>query len=390
MYPSSKDITGIFVHEQAKALVQKGVDVRVISPVPWAPFPLNLILPKWNAYHKIPDKASCEGIDIWYPRYLNFPRSLFYDSSGWRMYQGIKKLVKTIYNEFRFDLIHAHTALPDGFAALQLKDIYNKPVVVTIHGNDLHGTINKNAACLSAVSQVFQRADKVITVSSKLLKIATQAFGPSRNVSVIGNGFPMEKLSFAIPNCKIQEKDFRSILSVSNLITTKGIDINLKAFSQLVSKYPDLKYIIVGYGPKMAHELKKLADKLGVADRTVFTGWQHHNQVFEHMACADIFSLPSWTEAFGVVYVEAMACGKPVIGCEGEGIEDFVEHGKTGMLVKPRDVDSLLSALDFLLSHPEEARAMGDRARKFVLENFTWDKNAEKTIMVYEEVLDGF
>jgi len=64
-----------------------------------------------------------------------------------------------------------------------------------------------------------------------------------------------------------------------------------------------------------------------------------------------------------------------------------VEHGKTGMLVKPRDVDSLVEALDFLLSHPEEAKAMGERGRKLVLENYTWEKNAEKTMEVYSSVL---
>jgi len=84
-----------------------------------------------------------------------------------------------------------------------------------------------------------------------------------------------------------------------------------------------------------------------------------------------------------------MAHGKPVIGCQGEGIEDFVEHGKTGLLVKPRDVDSLVGALNFLLSHPDEAKAMGERARKLALENYTWEKNAEKTIEVYKEALNA-
>jgi len=91
-----------------------------------------------------------------------------------------------------------------------------------------------------------------------------------------------------------------------------------------------------------------------------------------------------------VVYIEAMACGKPVIGCKGEGIEDFVEDGKTGLLVKSKDVDSLAKAIDYLLNNPDEAKAMGERARKMVLENYTWEKNAEKTIKVYQEVLNNF
>ena len=114
-----------------------------------------------------------------------------------------------------------------------------------------------------------------------------------------------------------------------------------------------------------------------------------HKEVMKYIAEADIFSLPSWNEAFGVVYIEAMAHGKPVIGCQGEGIEDFVEHGKTGLLVKPKDVDSLAKAMDYLLSNPDEARPMGKRARKLVLENYTWKKNVERTIEVYREVFNS-
>jgi teichuronic acid biosynthesis glycosyltransferase TuaC len=106
------------------------------------------------------------------------------------------------------------------------------------------------------------------------------------------------------------------------------------------------------------------------------------------MAACDIFTLPSWNEGFGIVYLEAMACGKPVIGCQGEGIEDFVEHGRTGLLAKPKDVDSLFEALEFLISRPHEAEAMGVQARKLVFENYTWAKNAEKIIKLYEEVIN--
>ena len=113
-----------------------------------------------------------------------------------------------------------------------------------------------------------------------------------------------------------------------------------------------------------------------------------HDDVLKYMSEADIFSLPSWNEAFGVVYIEAMACGKPVIGCEGEGLEDFVRNFETGLLVKPKDVNSLAEAMDFLLSNPDKAKEIGKRGQKLVLDNYTWEKNAEKTIRVYQEVLD--
>jgi len=84
-----------------------------------------------------------------------------------------------------------------------------------------------------------------------------------------------------------------------------------------------------------------------------------------------------------------MAHARPVVAVRGQGVDGIVEHGKTGLLVTPRDGDSLFAALDFLLTHPEEARAIGERARELVLNNYTWERNADKTIEVYREVLSS-
>ena len=390
MYPSTfNEIGGIFVHEQVKALVSKGVKVQVVSPVPWTLFPINYLSSKWKKYNTIPVKRVYEGINIWYPRYVTFPRAWFFASSGQRMYLGIKDVVSKIYQKFQFDLIHAHVALPDGFAALKIKHIYHKPLIVTIHGQDLYLTLFKNKKCKISVYNVFEKADKIITVSSELKKIAVKNIGYNDKITIIGNGVSLNKLITKKNNIIHRNNtNYRIILSVSYLINRKGIDFNLKAFARLIDKYPNLKYLIIGDGLEKSH-LTKLTSKLGISKEVKFLGRLSHKEVMKYIAEADIFSLPSWNEAFGVVYIEAMAHGKPVIGCQGEGIEDFVEHGKTGLLVKPKDVDSLVKAMDYLLSNPDEARAIGKRARKLVLENYTWEKNAEKTIEIYKEVLNN-
>ncbi|MBP8961263.1 glycosyltransferase family 4 protein, partial [Patescibacteria group bacterium] len=115
MYPSSFDeAAGIFVHEQVKALIKKGVEVRVISPIPWTPFPINRIKGKWRKYSQVPSRAIWDDVEIFYSRYLAFPGAWFFASSGKRMHRGIKEMIERIYQEFPFDLIHAHVALPDG------------------------------------------------------------------------------------------------------------------------------------------------------------------------------------------------------------------------------------------------------------------------------------
>jgi len=390
MYPSTfNEIGGIFVHEQIKSLVAKGVEIQVVSPIPWTPFPINYLSSKWKNYSSIPERMVYEGIRVWYPRYLTFPRAWFFASSGKRMYLGIKELVAKIYQEFQFDLIHAHVALPDGYAGMKIAQKYKKTLIVNIHGQDFKQNIFKNKKCKKNIEKAKNISEKTIVVSKKLKKIGEKYLQVNKDkIIVVSNGINMRDI-YTEKNKNIQEyKGKKVILSVSHLIKTKGIDLNLKAINKLKQKYPDIIYLIIGKG-KEKKNLEELVNKLNLQNMVKFIGEISHYEVMEYMASCDIFSLPSWNEAFGVVYIEAMAQGKPVIGCQGEGIEDFVENGKTGMLVKPKDVDSIVKVMDYLLSNPDEARAMGQRAHKFVLENYTWGKNAERTIEVYREVLNN-
>jgi glycosyltransferase involved in cell wall biosynthesis len=173
---------------------------------------------------------------------------------------------------------------------------------------------------------------------------------------------------------------------VSHLIKSKGPDLNIRAISQLAQKHPDLKYVVIGAGTETS-SLKRLARDLNLQNRVEFLGELPHEKVMNYMAVAEIFSLPSWQEGFGVVYLEAMAHSKPIIACQGEGIEDIIEDGNTGLLAKPKDVKSLAQAMGFLLNNPDKARKIGERARKMVLENYTCEKNARKYIKIYEELL---
>ena len=102
------------------------------------------------------------------------------------------------------------------------------------------------------------------------------------------------------------------------------------------------------------------------------------------MSICDIFSLPSWNEGFGVVYLESMAHSKPSIACRREGIDGIIKDKKTGILVRPKDVDSLVEAIDYLLLNPKKAKEIGREAKKLVLENYTWEKSTRKLIRIYE------
>lgn len=389
MYPSTfNEVGGVFVHQEAQELQKQGCEVKVVSPVPWSPFSVKYFSKKWKKYSEVPVRMTWDGIDVWYPRYLSFPRACFFSSSGQRMYRGIKNVVAKVYQEFRFDLIHAHVALPDGYAGVLLAQKYHKPLIVTIHGQDFQHTIYRNAACSRAVSYVLSSVSETICVSRKLQQLSIKRLGIRDKLIVVPNGInPQDVLSHPVESAKQQGKCL-TLLSVSNLVQTKGIDLNLYALQRICKKYSEVRYVVIGGGPEES-KLRKLAGELGLKKRVEFLGRQPHDRVMGYMAACDVFTLPSWNEGFGIVYLEAMANGKPVIGCQGEGIEDFVENGKTGMLVRPKDVDSLVETLDFLLSHPEEAKYMAERARELVLEKYTWENSAKKTIKAYEKVVNA-
>jgi len=386
LYPVPYDpLFGIAMHKQIKTLKNKGCEVLVISPIPWTPFPIKYMSNKWRLYSKVSTHKIIEDIEIFYPRYLVFPKAYFLASSGTRMYYGIKRLVEKLWPIFPFDIIHAHMALPDGYAAMLLSRDYSKPLVVTFQATDLDITANRNDKCLQSLQKVFFAADKVISPSPRLSRQFSERF--KMPLDTVGYGINPEDVFYGNSNLSAKYKNYHLLLSVSRLISTKGIDLNLHALKKIIAKYDNLLYLIIGDGPAR-QELECLVNDLGLKGHVKFIGQQPYNRVMEYMSICEIFTMPSWQETFGLVYVEAMAHGKPTIGCKRQGVDGIVTDGKTGLLVKPKNVDSLVETLDFLLSHPSEAQDIGKRARDLVLKNYTWEKNAEKTIEIYNQALN--
>lgn len=387
MYPSSwSSVFGLFVHQQVKELQRQGCEVKVIAPAQWAPFPVKHFSKEWKGYSQVPAVMTWDGIEVHYPRYLEFPRAFSFATSGVRMYLGIKKLVEEIHKDFDFDIIHAHVALPDGFAAMMLNRRYRKPLVVTIHGADLFLNIHRSRWCRKALRKVFEQADKTVLVSPKLRELAVANIGYPEKLVVIPNGIDPQAPASPQQYLASRYAGYRIVLSVSHLIKRKGIDVNLRAISQLRSKYPNLKYLVIGDGPERA-SLARLTHELEMESQVEFLGQMPHDKVMEYMALSEVFSLPSWDEAFGVVYLEAAMNGKPVIACKGEGIADVLQDRQTALFVEPKNVGSLAGAIDFLLANPQQARDIGQKAKLLVLENYTWARNARKHMEFYWELL---
>ncbi|MHC6180708.1 glycosyltransferase [Clostridium sp. JNZ X4-2] len=383
MYPSPfNSVLGIFVHKQVQKLISEGCKVKVICPVPYVPAFLGVIK-KYKSYIDIPSTTVLDGVEVFYPRYIEFPRGIFLQYSGFFMYLGIKKTVDKLYKNFKFNVIHAHTAIPVGFSSMLLDRKYKVPFVVTIHGQDFQYTIKKNNICRKNVFKVLKAADKIITVSNKLKNVITEKYLLNKT-AVINNGINPEEY---IIDEQIELRGEYVMLSVSALIKTKGIDLNIKALSKLVKKYPGIKYYIIGGGEE-SKNLKKLVEALDLDKNVIFLGKLPHSEVIKYMSSkCDVFSLPSWQEGFGIVYIEAMNSGIPVIGVRGQGIEDVIKDRENGFLAEPHDVDDLANIIDYILSHKSEARKVGLNGENTVLSEFTWLRNAQKTIDIYDEIM---
>ena len=158
LYPSeSNPLSGIFVHSQVQELINQGHQVKVIAPVPLVPFPLPLFSRKWERFHDTPGYGLVNEVEVHYPRYLSLPRSWLFEKSGEWMHAGMKKLVSEIIRDFPFDLIHAHVALPAGYAAMKVAEDLQVPFLVTIHGSDLQKTVDINQDCKEALLRQSRR-----------------------------------------------------------------------------------------------------------------------------------------------------------------------------------------------------------------------------------------
>lgn len=387
MYPSSfNSMSGIFVHQQAEAIKKNGCEVKVVCPVPWSPFPIKYIRRKWKKYANIPQMAIIGSIEVYYPRYIEFPHGILFHKSGYIMAKCIFRTLKKLYGEFKFDIIHSNVAIPDGYAAMLIDKKFNVPHVVTIHGQDFQNTINKNNRCKQAVFRVLNSVDRIITVSSKLKNIVKDEKFYSK-ISVINNGIDEKYLSnIDFVKSRKSNKDEIRIFSVSNLKESKGIQLNLEAISRLRNKYVNLQYDIIGTGD-FEKSLKRLVRKLNLENQVRFLGKIEHDKLLDCILDYDIFSLPSYNEGFGVAYIEAMSKGIPVIGVKGEGIEDVIKNGYNGFLVNRKDVDDLCDILDKLIQDREKRIKIGINGKNTVKNYFTWDKNAKRVIKLYNELI---
>ncbi|MDA4126128.1 MAG: glycosyltransferase family 4 protein [Thaumarchaeota archaeon] len=176
------------------------------------------------------------------------------------------------------------------------------------------------------------------------------------------------------------------ILYVGRLAPKKGVHHLLGAFSILSERLPGLFLVVCGRG-EMEGELRSLAQKLALNSKVTFAGVVPQNDLPLYYSIADVVAVPSVYEPMGIVPLEAMSVGRPVVASRTGGLPELIEDMKTGLLTPPGDVPALAEALRSLCEDDELAESLGNRGRQAVLEKFTWSRSASATLSAYEAAL---
>lgn len=389
MYPNSFNFyPGSFIHRQNRGLMEKGVGIKVISPVSIYPFPRSRRSRWWNL-NRIPKHEVLDGIEVCHPRRLVIPKKFGFHFNGFLYYRSIGPSVKKLLSEgFDFHIIHAHVALPDGIAGALLGNEIQRPLVITTHGKDTANaqwsTVHHSPHCKKAIFKALRDSAKIVAVSGYVKQSILEIYPgmDSKKIVVIHGGVD----SYENLHQGKRHVDTNIILSVGALIPLKGHDVTIDAMSRVVKIFPNSRLIIVGEGEEK-HNLVRRVEKAGLQNFVNFFDNLPHDRLLKLMAMSDIFVLPSWAEGLGIVYLEAMGLGLPVIGCKGQGIEDIVSHRKTGLLSEPKNSEDLSNLILTLLKDEKLRVQIGKSGQKVVLGKYRWEDNAAKHIQLYRSLV---
>lgn len=370
---------GSFFLDQAKALKRAGHQVSILYCDTYSV----KCIQEWMRYEE--DSVSqIEGIQIYRSKCF-CPLKHGIEGHKEAFAKGIEKLWSKYMKNESVDIIHAHCCVWAGYAARKLSEKTKIPYVVTehatlfqLHKNEISVTNN------AVIAEVFQKAAKVICVSRAFAKLLDDY---TSNIEVIGNVVDCEQFQVKETN-----KEAVRLLTVCYMeeeaqLYKKGMDILIKAWAKVSAKYPQAK-LIIGGGGKSLEKVVEWTREYQVTENVEFLGALTRQQVVEQMQMCDCFVLPSRYETFGVVYIEAMACGKPVIAVANGGPDDFV-HEFNGILIRPEQEEELVQALDKMITaiKKKDATYQPERIAAYVEEKFSYRAIAEQLENIFAMIL---
>jgi len=370
------------VHDLSRHLVQQNAEVHVLTA----------------CANGAPEREVVEGVHVY--RLYTYQPSEHTEFMDW-VFQLNMAMMDQIDHMMRMgfkpDVIHAHDWLV-GFAAREAKHRYQLPLVTTIHALE-HG---RNQGLHSPLQQQIHQlegdlvtaSDRVIVCSRYMAGEVHRLFGcPAERTRVIPNGIqmpgpvaPEEEERLHQLRLEVGAAEGKVVFFVGRMVREKGVQLLLEATPRVLSFHGDVTFVLAGRGP-MLEELKRQAERMGISHRTRFLGYVDdatRNLLFR---LADVAVFPSLYEPFGIVALEAMSFGTPLLVADTGGLREIVRHGENGATMYTGNVESLVNQLCWMLEQPEHSRRMAERARQELEEAYNWIHLAEQTQTVYSALI---
>ena len=304
----------------------------------------------------------------------------------------------------KYDIVAVHDWLSAPSGLIVKKELPQMPVVYHVHSTEQQRSQSQGSEVIRFFErQMADTADTVVTVSYAMKDYIGSIGYPKDKIRVAWNGVDPDKYSLA--SMKLNEIETlkqkykikpgeQVLLFVGRLTRVKGVANLVQAMPQVLSVFPQTRLVILGVGEEYAG-LVQLTIRLGIADKVSFrTEFIPEHERIAHYAMSDVCVFPSITEPFGIVCLEAMAMGKPVV-VGARGISGFREQvipsdpGRTGTHVNAEDANDISWGLKETLIDPEQAMKWGQNAVKRVQQFFTWKAVAENTLNIYQEAINN-
>jgi len=355
--------SGVVATELGRALARRGWDVHFIAhrlPFRLRTFQSNV------AFHEV--------TPVTYPVFEQPPNNLALAT----------KMVEVVENH-GLEVLHVHYAMPfaaSAYLARQLLLPRQLGVVTTLHGTDIT-VVGVEPAYFRVTQFSVQSSDRVTAVSRYLAERARATLGITRPIEVVYNFVDTEVFApRRRSGLRLAPPDTRVLMHASNFRPVKNIPVVIRVFSEVRKQVP-CKLVMIGDGPEKP-AAEQQARELGVERDVLFLGNQDCME--ELLPLADVFLLPSSSESFGLVALEAMSAEVPVVASNIGGLPEVVEHGVTGFLHDPEDVRGSVDSVLRLLRNEKLRREMGRRARRIAGERFDVDDMVDRYIQVYDSL----
>lgn len=359
--------SGVIATELGKLLAEKGHEIHFVATQ--VPFRLNKVYP--NIYYHEVEVSN-------YPVFQHPPYDL-----------ALANKMAEVINREELDILHVHYAMPHAICAILAKQMSDRDVkiITTLHGTDIT-VLGIDSSLKQMIKFGIEESDRVTAVSSSLVDQTRDMLDTTKDIDVIYN-FVDEREYFRKDNRSLREdycikEEEKVMIHISNFRKVKRVQDVIYTFS-LVEKQIPAKLLLVGDGPEYS-DCRQLVQDLGLEDRVLFLGKQEN--VSDLLSISDLKLLPSEKESFGLVLLEAMACGVPSIGTNIGGIPEVIDHGETGYIAELGNVEQMAHYAIRMLSDDIVMNEMSGKARSIVQEKFASTTILEQYEALYEQVLE--